>query len=75
MPKAGKRMIYRRYTNDQTTSEVELQARSGQEVTLIGDWFHPEPDEPDIVMHRIRFDDGYEDEAFVDELFSLKEEA
>lgn len=59
--------IYRRYVNDPSTSEVELHERSGQPVTLVGEPFEADPVEP-IWMQRIRFADGFEAEAFIDEL-------
>ena len=58
---------FRRYVDDPATSERELRERSGQTVTLIGAPTETDPDEP-IWMQRIRFADGYEAEAFLDEL-------
>ncbi|QIG59100.1 hypothetical protein SEA_FRANSOYER_92 [Microbacterium phage Fransoyer] len=59
--------IYRRYVNDPSTSEKELHERSGQQVELIGDPFQADDVEP-IMMQRVRFADGFEAEAFLDEL-------
>lgn len=60
-------IIYHRYVDDPTTMEKELHARSGQPVDLIGLPFVADPDEG-IIMQRIRFADGYEADAFEDEL-------
>ncbi len=60
--------IYTRYVNDPTTTEVELHVRSGQTVELIGKPFAPDQDEPDNIVQRVRFSDGYEADAFEDEL-------
>lgn len=59
---------YRRYVDDPTTGEKELRARSGQRVELIGEPYAPDADEPSLILQRVRFADGYEDEAFPDEL-------
>lgn len=59
--------IFTRYVNDPTTAEQELHQRSGQTVELVGEPFDADPGN-DIMMQHIRFEDGYEDDAFVDEL-------
>lgn len=59
---------YRRYVNDPSTSEKELHERSGQRVELIGLPFNANTDAEPIIMQGIRFADGYEAEAFADEL-------
>lgn len=63
---------FRRYVDDPATSEHELRERSGQPVTLIGEPFETDPDEP-IWMQRIRFADDHEAEAFIDELTPVPE--
>lgn len=60
---------FTRYVNDPTTAEKELHSRSGQTVEVL----HPiDPDSYDSAevgtMYAIRFSDGYESEAFEDEL-------
>lgn len=59
--------IYRRYVDDPATMEQDLHVRSGQPVELIGVPFDADPDEG-IIMQRIRFADGYEADAFDDEI-------
>ena len=52
---------------DMTNSEAELHAYAGQTVEKIGEPYYPDMDE-DFQMHRIRFADGFEGAAFLDEL-------
>lgn len=63
-------IIFNRYVNDPSTDEQDLHARSGQVVTLIGEPFDAEPSFPaeHIIMQKIKFEDGFEAEAFIDEL-------
>lgn len=60
---------FNRYVNDPETSEKELVKREGQTVTV----FAPlNPETYDIeetgTMYRIKFEDGYETDAFEEEL-------
>jgi hypothetical protein len=59
--------IFRRYVSDSTTSEQELQKRSGEPVELIGEPYYPDEVE-DYRMIQVRFADGYEAIAFEDEI-------
>ncbi len=59
--------IFNRYVNDPSTHEVELHSRAGMPVERIGDVFDADPGEG-ILMQKVRFEDGYEAEAFLDEL-------
>lgn len=63
-------MTFRRYVDDPATDEQELRHRSGQLVTLVGQAWDAEPAFPaeHIVMQRIRFKDGFEADAFAEEL-------
>lgn len=59
--------MFNRYDNDPTTVEQDLHTRSGQIVEVIGD--PVVTDEVDqIIMQHVRFEDGFETDAFVDEL-------
>lgn len=58
---------FKRYSDDPTTMEQDLLRHSGQTVELIGEPEDVDPEEG-IVMQHIRFVDGYEADAFVDEL-------
>lgn len=58
--------MFNRYTSD-TDHEQDLVARSGQVVTLSGEPASAD-DVEEIIMQKIRFPDGFEAEAFVDEL-------
>lgn len=53
-------------------NDSELNERSGQEVKVIRELTGEECDKTDVGnMYRIRFDDGYETDAFEDELFPI----
>lgn len=61
-------ITFRRYTDDPNTIEPELNLRSGQPVELVGTTFQPDADEDTLIMQRVRFADGFEVDAFDDEL-------
>lgn len=58
--------IFKRYSDDLTTSETELRNRSGQIVTVT-EKVLADPDD-NIWMYFITFADGFTAEAFEDEL-------
>lgn len=58
--------IFKRYSDDPTTSETELRNRSGQIVTVT-EKVLADPDD-NIWMYFITFADGFTAEAFEDEL-------
>lgn len=58
-------MIFQPY--DMENSEADLHAHAGQSVDLIGAVYDADPGEG-ILMQRVRFSDGFEVEAFVDEV-------
>lgn len=60
--------IFRRYVEDPTTAELELHARAGQEVEVLGPVDPATYDAEVGQMCRIRFADGYEAEAFAEEV-------
>lgn len=58
--------IFKRYSDDPTTSETELRKRSGQIVTVTEKVLADHDD--NIWMYFITFADGFTAEAFEDEL-------
>lgn len=58
-------IIFCRYVDDPHTSEQDLHKRSGQAVEVLRPLT---ADEADVPMFRIRFADGFEADAFADEL-------
>lgn len=57
------------HPDPENTSERALAARTGQRVDVLSRLDPATYDSEDVgVMYRIRFADGYEDEAFADEL-------
>jgi hypothetical protein len=57
---------FKRYVDDPTTTETELQKRKGQRVTVApADFYY---DDEIGTMYSIMFEDGYTDQAFAEEL-------
>jgi hypothetical protein len=64
-----KTTIYTRYSSQPSIVEPELHAHSGQPVEVLGEVPEDTIDTCCVgPMFRIRFADGYESEAFIDEL-------
>lgn len=67
---------FRRYTSDTSsdTIERELIARSGQRVEILGELDRDTYDFEDTgVIHRVIFEDGYDADAFGEELTEWQE--
>lgn len=68
------RMVFNRYVDDPTTSEQDLHARSGQVVSVASEVDHGTYDFEDVgPIFNIVFDDGFEAQAFSDELTEVHE--